>query len=702
MKRLLVLAFLLVPLVALAQPPVIDKVSGGLLDATWNAKADAEWYVLYAGEDSDSPARFGVYTAATAAASVPIKPAAESLYGYVTAWQEGAVTGKSEVKTWPTADYDYALPEWVDQTPGTALIASGPLASDDRITQEEGDWARTYVPKWGDIQPTGPDSYTWTNVDNVLDTAVSGGYKVHMTLYTSAIRPIDEDYDHLWWVPQWVFAPEVEGGLGVDFETWTFQTANEIYVVGWHPDVRAASEAFIEEFVSRYAGHAGLYSINVGAISYSTGEEWAFNEALQNIIYDDLESDYETLVDWVKGRMDAYESGAGENKRKVSWVGGFNSNWWVPPYTTGGTRALSVTRLLLQAARYRGFGNRYGNLDRQWANIGISGFTDSEYDSAFAQYVIRGSDTVFDHRHGYLCTDDSHPVISSDVVFFDENEGYGHAWIDDNKFGPVTDHPSRFHITMLRAVSKRLRAIWVNSTEWPDIEPGVFHGIDYDRPLTEYVRLSLGKLIDTSPDAWSRLLSTPASLRYVGGSDVVGYNGTTGLHLLRNVERWLLQRDVAADVGLAGGITVPVDRRSRTFEAEVLSSAHNISANRADYFGRRTDIATGNPCVYFHIEDGFDVTGPVEIRVTYRDTGSGIWWLEYDTGSGFTTTHRIFNQDTDTMQTVLFEIDSIDAAGGWQTDDYDFDFPLRLVATEEDLHVYLVRLTRWLDGPPAP
>lgn len=79
-----------------------------------------------------------------------------------------------------------------------------------------------------------------------------------------------------------------------------------------------------------------------------------------------------------------------------------------------------------------------------------------------------------------------------------------------------------------------------------------------------------------------------------------------------NFDFWLYQNDA-----VAGGKTVP---------------AWNVTSAPQGRYTRRTDQATGNPYMFFDIDDGylFGATAPVTITVTYLDRGNDTWELHYD------------------------------------------------------------------------
>ena len=79
-----------------------------------------------------------------------------------------------------------------------------------------------------------------------------------------------------------------------------------------------------------------------------------------------------------------------------------------------------------------------------------------------------------------------------------------------------------------------------------------------------------------------------------------------------NFEFWLYQRDSAP-----GGKTVPL---------------WNVGTAAEGRFTRRTDQATGNPDMFFDVDDRYiyGASTPVTVTVTYYDKGADAWQLRYD------------------------------------------------------------------------
>ncbi len=100
-----------------------------------------------------------------------------------------------------------------------------------------------------------------------------------------------------------------------------------------------------------------------------------------------------------------------------------------------------------------------------------------------------------------------------------------------------------------------------------------------------------------------------------------------------NYEFYLIQDD-----SIAGGRTLP-----RTNDPNVIHMAFNydvydpnIPPGREGWSTRRTDQATGNPYMWFKLDDRFlfGGTDTVTITVTYLDIGTDTWQLRYDAADG--------------------------------------------------------------------
>ncbi|MCS7038120.1 MAG: DNRLRE domain-containing protein, partial [Caldilineales bacterium] len=115
-------------------------------------------------------------------------------------------------------------------------------------------------------------------------------------------------------------------------------------------------------------------------------------------------------------------------------------------------------------------------------------------------------------------------------------------------------------------------------------------------PILRFALQHLGKTIADSPSAWVAMRETEY----------------TWYPQFGNYDFFMVQNDA-----VPGGRTVPL---------------WNVSAFPEGRYTRRTDIATGNPAMYFDIEDGylFDTREPVRLNITYYDNGTDRFDVYYD------------------------------------------------------------------------
>lgn len=129
---------------------------------------------------------------------------------------------------------------------------------------------------------------------------------------------------------------------------------------------------------------------------------------------------------------------------------------------------------------------------------------------------------------------------------------------------------------------------------------GVQYDLSINRAAFDFANTYAGRTLADTPDVWTALRDTEQPW---------GEHG--------NFDFWLYQEDDAP-----GGRTV------------VVTDA-NPSAKEGR-FTRRTNQGTGNPYMYFDIDNGylFDATQSVTVTVTYFDWNNDRWELLYDSHSG--------------------------------------------------------------------
>ncbi len=123
--------------------------------------------------------------------------------------------------------------------------------------------------------------------------------------------------------------------------------------------------------------------------------------------------------------------------------------------------------------------------------------------------------------------------------------------------------------------------------------------------------------------------------------------------------------------------------------------------NGTAYEGLRTQISVGRNAIYLDLDERFFAggvvdAGGVEVKVTYRDSGSGSFRIDYPAASGVTSTAPQVYTNTGGWRTATFSLpDALwnDTLAGGND--------LRLAATgPADLEVRFVRVVR-LTRPKA-
>ncbi len=187
--------------------------------------------------------------------------------------------------------------------------------------------------------------------------------------------------------------------------------------------------------------------------------------------------------------------------------------------------------------------------------------------------------------------------------------------------------------------------------------------------ILRFALAHLGKTIENSPSAWVAMRETEYSWYPQYG----------------NYDFFMVQNDDAP-----GGRTAPM---------------WNVSSYPEGRYTRRTDIATGNPFMYFDIEDGylFDTRERVRLNITYYDKGTDSFEVRYDAWSDPNKLAGVVRKtNTGTWKTVSWVL--TDARFGNRQpgggDHPGSDFHINALNDGDEI-IHLVQVER-LDLPAAP
>ncbi len=406
-------------------------------------------------------------------------------------------------------------------------------------------------------------------------------------------------------VPDWVvdrYKPVVlDVPVLQENQPWRIQT-----VPPWQPDVDRCFHEFLREFAK--TGIAQDNNVVYGyihGISASRGEEMFIRPVDWQMWEETAGITAEQFADWLRRRVDAMcDAFQGvEYKLAVMWGG--------PLGPTAELR--TATADLHEHAFEKGAGIRGGGIDF------MHGLLDAPAWGA-------GVD-----KQGYLIVDDDHLTIKEGRFRADENEEYGKYW--EWRFGPVEGYPYRHRICVLRGLQMRQNFQLVSPST-----------LALNPELNEYVRITQGYRRENSPDAWA----------YLRQFD----RGSTPI---KNIERWLIQRDAP---GSRSAAAEPIDRFPLPSEKRL-----NVASVR-DFDARRTDIEHGQNGLLFTLDRVFwSEPRPATIKVTYTDRAPARWHVQYTDADGkLRQTTSIENTGDGLRKTATFEIPSLSAAGSFPND----------------------------------
>jgi hypothetical protein len=474
---------------------------------------------------------------------------------------------------------DYTLPEWVTVSPYSGYGGSNP----DGVIITQKNWHVS----WAQLEPE-RGQYNWELVESEMTKAREGGYSISMHITSIVVGGVDPNNNNKALrndVPNWVFT---ELNAPTDTLSWTF---NLEVIPGWREDIRDAFNTLIREFGKQgYPQRPELGSAYIHGISLSRGEEFFMQKEMADRIRQTLGFTREAVDAWIRTRIDAYAEAFGDVAYKLAWVGNMKS-FNFDPYK-------GMSEDLMNYAWEKGAGNRGGGVE--WYNGRLN-------DGAFGQWVT---------EDGYLTTDETIPPIATVRYFGEENEEYGPYW--PWRWGPEEEHPYRCRMATFRGLQIMFRWMWISE-----------HTQAQNPPLFEYNRMSMGKSVETTPDAWA----------YLREAKVYPNPG-----VLKNFERWLYQRDVDS-----AGMT--------TNDRKLTYSYDPGGTTNYDYTARRTAVYSGQRYIYFDLDDRFKIDGPIDIKVEIYDNSTAGMRIEYNTEQAADTpTEWVVGQQDLAIRTVTFTI----------------------------------------------
>lgn len=227
-------------------------------------------------------------------------------------------------------------------------------------------------------------------------------------------------------------------------------------------------------------------------------------------------------------------------------------------------------------------------------------------------------------NNGHIEIDEDWPLLTDKRTIGAENECY-------NACGATAkDLYYAIKMSNLKALQMRTKRLYV--------VPEDSYLATYPE-LWNWVRLSLGKQRNNSADAWVALRT--AQDKYWLDDDSHTWNGAPWV---RNLERWLVQKDIGSD-----GIT----RRGTDHRINEIGSDNGES-----WEGRRSDKANGQNYFYFYVDDVFALAyhQQWQLKITFVDTGTKDWWVEYSDGQQRLNSDPVTRSNSGRIKTATIDL----------------------------------------------
>lgn len=443
--------------------------------------------------------------------------------------------------------------------------------------------------RWAELNPA-PGQYRWDLLTDRIAKSKAAGMRIGLHLM-GAERPGVPD-----WVAEQFRPPVLDVPVLQENQPWRIQV-----VPPWHPDVQREFETFLKAF-----GETGLAQTEdvvygyIHAISASRGEELFLRPIDAEMYEQQAGLSPEVFGAWLRRRTDAMLAAFAGAEYKLAWMSGG---------PVGPNQAYrDATADLWQYALDHGTGIRGGGIDFQHGLFRAPAWGSSLTDD------------------GYCVVDDTMPTIAEGRFRGDENEEYGKYW--EWRFGPADKYDYRHRICSLRALQMRQNFQMV-SPETLKLNP----------ELNTYLLRTQGRRRETSPDAWAYLRE--CYLR--GGKDGIA---------VKNIERWLLQRDVP------GSVSVAAERYDR------FALSNDPPDKHYDFDARRTDRANGQDGLSFQLDQVFwPQPAPAQVKVTVVEREACTWRLvTVDAAGREVRSEPVTGRANGERRTVTFEVESLAAA----------------------------------------
>lgn len=258
----------------------------------------------------------------------------------------------------------------------------------------------------------------------------------------------------------------------------------------------------------------------------------------------------------------------------------------------------------------------------------------------------------------------------------------------------------QFYWGMLGALNKH--------PDYLNLESDLFFTGNVGNPIWQnlevmrFANLYLGRTTATAPNAWVALRDTsPATNGH-------GCNRNYFWPQYGDFDYWLYRDDT-----IAGGRTITVSAVPTYTIMDPACGTVGTVVNNPQYDGklagkgaegwvtRRTDAASGNDYMYFRVDDAFvaaqGFTSTAVVTVTYFDTGSDSWQIQWRTAAGANQALSVTKTNSNTWKKATLTLNNISFAGKY---DNGNDFRIYNGGSGDE-YIHMVMIGKPVSGAPT-
>ena len=192
--------------------------------------------------------------------------------------------------------------------------------------------------------------------------------------------------------------------------------------------------------------------------------------------------------------------------------------------------------------------------------------------------------------------------------------------------------PGAWYASCLRTLQMR--------RNWMAVGPKYHDRLEeFDPAFLRWVEKSLGQTVETSKDAWCWLREG-----YRPGLD-------SGTKPIKNIERWLIQRDSSPDA---------ISKPAKKIDLGPASSHWSIAKDH-EFHARQPDVSKGSNKLNFFIDKQFLTYGEshkITLLISWINSPQSSWRLVYNGASGKIKSQAIGGEGKD-IYTSVFQIEDL-------------------------------------------